>query len=176
MDDEADAADVRRVLSGDIDAFEGIVRRWQAPLVNLAFRFCRDRDLAEDLAQTAFVRVYRKLRQWRADAAFSSWMFAVAYSVYRSEMRRTRPKTIPLESAGHEAISTDDSHQAIDRAELVRSAVASLPPRYRDVMILFYFYEMDVAKTSATLGVPQGTVKARLHRARAMLREGFADG
>lgn len=56
-----DQADVERVLAGDISAFEGIVRRWQGPLINLAYRFCRDRGRAEELAQEAFLRAYRAL-------------------------------------------------------------------------------------------------------------------
>ena len=60
-----DLADVQRVLSGDVQAFEGIVRRWQGPLVNMAWRYCRDRGRAEELAQEAFVRAWRGLRGWR---------------------------------------------------------------------------------------------------------------
>src|SRR5215470_11006512 len=75
-----------RVLAGDISAFEGIVRRWQGPLVNLAYRFCRDRGRAEEMAQEAFLRVYRKLDRWHSDSLFSSWMFAVAINLYRSEL------------------------------------------------------------------------------------------
>src|SRR5437764_94226 len=70
------AADVQRVLGGDVSSFEGIVRRWQGPLVNLAYRYCRDRGQAEDMAQEAFLSAYRALHQWRGDAAFSSWLFA----------------------------------------------------------------------------------------------------
>jgi sigma-70-like protein len=65
-----DQADVERVLAGDVDAFESIVHRWNRPLINLAYRFCRDRGRAEELAQEAFLRAYRALHQWRKDAAF----------------------------------------------------------------------------------------------------------
>lgn len=73
-----DQADVEKVLAGEISAFEGIVRRWQGPLVNLAYRFCGDRGRAEEMAQEAFVRAYRALDGWRKDAAFSTWLFARA--------------------------------------------------------------------------------------------------
>ena len=79
-----DQADAERVLAGDVSAFEGIVRRWQTPLVNLAYRFCRDPGRAEEMAQEAFLRAYRGLRGWRRDSAFSTWMFAVATNLYRS--------------------------------------------------------------------------------------------
>ena len=76
MSAEEDAADVAKVLAGDVPAFEAIVRRWQKPLINLAYRFCRDRARAEDMAQEAFLRAYRSLATWRKDAAFSTWLFA----------------------------------------------------------------------------------------------------
>ena len=80
---DADQADVEKVLAGDIDAFENIVRRWQGPLINLAYRFCRDRGRAEDMAQNAFLRAFRALEGWRKDAAFSTWLFALATNLYR---------------------------------------------------------------------------------------------
>ena len=63
-----DLADVERVLAGEVQAFEGIVRRWQGPLVNMAWRYCRDRGRAEELAQEAFIRAWRGLAGWRRDA------------------------------------------------------------------------------------------------------------
>src|SRR5262245_64604012 len=97
MSAEEDAADVARVLAGDLSAFEPIVRRWQKPLVNLAYRFCRDRARAEDMAQDAFLRAYRNLGSWRGEAAFSTWLFALATNVYRSEIRRLPPAAAPLD-------------------------------------------------------------------------------
>ena len=67
---DADLADVERVLAGDVNAFEGIVRRWQGPLVNMAWRYCRDRGRAEEMAQEALVRAWRGLEQWRREGAF----------------------------------------------------------------------------------------------------------
>ena len=61
--EDPDRADVRRVLAGDIEAFAGIFGRWQRPLINLAYRFCRDRGRAEDMAQEAFLRAFRRLHQ-----------------------------------------------------------------------------------------------------------------
>src|ERR1700733_4583111 len=87
---------VERVLGGDISAFEEIVRRWQSPLVNLAYRFCHDRGRAEEMAQEAFLRAYRNLKQWRKEAAFSTWLFALATNFYRSELRRI-PVYVPFD-------------------------------------------------------------------------------
>lgn len=172
MSAEEDAEDVARVLAGDVSAFEAIVRRWQRPLVNLAYRFCRDRGRAEDMAQEAFLRAYRKLASWRRDAAFSTWLFALATNLYRSEVRRIPPLTAPLDE-GVAALDRRAVEPVLDeerRDRMVRNAVLGLPAKYRDALTLFYFHGMDIAKSAASLGVPQGTVKARLSRGRDILR------
>src|SRR5256885_10106036 len=97
MNAAEDEAAVERVLAGDSSAFENIVRRWQGPLVNLAYRFCRDRSRAEDMAQEAFLRAYRSLHGWHREAAFSTWLFALATNVYRSEIRRIPVRTLSLD-------------------------------------------------------------------------------
>jgi RNA polymerase sigma-70 factor (ECF subfamily) len=167
-----DQADVERVLAGDIDAFESIVRRWHRPLINLAYRYCRDHGRAEDMAQEAFLRTYRALHQWRKDAAFSTWLFALATNVYRSELRRIPAKTISIEEAGEltDARAIDRGFEDQDRDRVVRELVLTLPANYRDAVVLFYFHGMDVSAAARTLRLPQGTVKARLSRARELLR------
>jgi RNA polymerase sigma-70 factor (ECF subfamily) len=136
---EEDTADVARVLAGEVSAFEAIVRRWQTPLVNLAYRYCRDRARAEDMAQEAFLRAYRSLASWRKEAAFD------------------RRATAPI---------IDEER----RDRVIRNAVLALPAKYRDALTLFYFHGMDIARSAASLGVPEGTVKARLSRGRDILR------
>ncbi len=163
---------VDRVLAGDVDAFEEIVVRWQGPLLNLAYRFSRDRGLAEEMAQEAFLKVFRSLGRWRRDAAFSTWMFSVALNHYRTTMRRHVPPHVDL--AELDAVTgAGDLAGEMDAAandSVVRRAVALLPPKYRDTIVVYYFQQQDVAETAATLGLRPGTVKARLHRARKLLK------
>jgi RNA polymerase sigma-70 factor, ECF subfamily len=170
-----DEADVQRVLAGEVSAFENIVRRWQGPLVNLAYRFCRDHGRAEEMAQDAFMRVYRALGQWRRDAAFSTWLFAVATNLYRSELRRIPARAVPLDDAIGANISRrgDENLTESDRNDAIRKAVLTLPAKYREAIILFYFHEMDVTAAARSLALPEGTVKARLFRGREMLRKKF---
>jgi RNA polymerase sigma-70 factor, ECF subfamily len=172
MSASEDQAAVERVLAGDISAFEAIVRRWQTPLVNLAYRFCRDRGRAEEMAQAVFLRAYRGLRQWRKDAAFSTWLFALATNFYRSELRRIPVSAVPIGDVLEPADPrpSDGGVEERDRDEAVRRAVLGLPARYRDAITLFYFHEMDVPAAARSLGLPEGTVKARLFRGRELLR------
>ena len=170
-----DLADVERVLAGDVRAFEGIVRRWQAPLINMAWRYCRDRHRAEELAQEAFVRAWRNLGQWRRESSFSTWLFALAANVYRTDLKRFPTETLPMEVIAEPAADATQQDALLESArnEMVRRAVLALPLRYREPVVLFYFHEMDVAAAAATLKMPEGTVKARLSRARALLRKRF---
>lgn len=162
---------VERVLGGDVSAFEEIVRRWQAPLVNLAYRFCHDRGRAEEMAQEAFLRAYRNLQQWRKEAAFSTWLFALATNFYRSELRRI-PVYVPIEDVREPADqrAQDGGLEEKDRDRAVRRAVFALPEKYREALVLFYFHETDVPAAARSLGLPEGTFKARLFRGREILR------
>jgi RNA polymerase sigma-70 factor (ECF subfamily) len=172
---DQDLADVERVLAGDVRAFEGIVRRWQGPLVNMAWRYCRDRGRAEELAQEAFIRAWRGLAQWRREANFSTWLFALAANVFRSELKRFPTVNLPLDAAPEPAGPALQHHelQARSQQEALRRAVLALPLRYREPVVLFYFHEMDLSAAARTMRLPEGTLKARLSRARALLRTRF---
>jgi len=165
-----DQADVDKVIAGDLAAFEHIVRRWQGPLVNLAYRFCNDRSRAEEMAQQAFLRAWRALRQWRKDAAFSTWLFALATNLYRSELRRIPANTVALEEIAELRDPATREPEYEDRDRAVRRAVLRLPPKYRDALILFYFHSRDIPSAARSLGLPEGTLKARLSRGREILR------
>ncbi len=167
-----DQADVEKVLAGDVSAFEGIVRRWQGPLINLAYRFCHDRGRAEEMAQEAFLRSYRALSQWRKDAVFSTWLFALATNLYRSELRRIPVRNVRLEDVAEpvDSRASDGGLEDRDRDLAVRRAVLTLPDKYREALTLFYFHDMDVPATARSLNLPEGTIKARLFRGRELLR------
>lgn len=172
---DADLTDVDRVLAGDVNAFEGIVRRWQGPLVNMAWRYCRDRGRAEEMAQEALVRAWSGLKQWRREGSFSTWLFALAANVFRSELKRFPTVDVPIEDAPEPAIrAAQESELSLRQsADSVRRAVLALPVRYREPVVLFYFHEMDIGAAARTMGMPEGTVKARLARARAILKKRF---
>lgn len=176
LSDAEDREDVRRVLGGDPRAFEGLVRRWQRPLLNLAYRYCRDRGKAEELTQEAFLRVFRKLELYREDARFSTWLFTLAHRLYTSHLRRYSPEWArpqDMDELPHWA-NLLASLERQDRDQTLRQSVTRLPPKYRDALLLYYFLEKDIGETAQVLGVASGTVKARLHRGRAMLRERMA--
>ena len=172
---DSDEATVARVLAGDTAAFESIVRRWQVPLVNLAWRFCRDRPRAEEMAQEAFLRAWRNLPRFRGDSAFSTWLFALATNLYRTELRRIPATMLSLDEIAEppDPAIAGSALEESSRDESLRRAVLALPPKYRDAILLFYFHEQDVPAAARTLRIPEGTIKARLFRGRELLRSKF---
>ena len=168
-----DRQDAIRVLAGDTGAFEGIVRRWQSPLINLAYRFCRDRGRAEEVAQEAFLRAFRNLASWRQESAFSSWLFSLATNLYCSELRRHPLVTLPFDEVREPADprEIDGGLEERNQSAAIHKAVESLPAKYREVLTLYYFHELDVPAAARSLGLPEGTVKAHLFRARNLLRD-----
>ncbi len=170
MQNDEDLAAVRAVVAGNSAAFAGIVERWQGRLFNLAYRFCRDRSQAADMAQDAFLKIFRALPSFREQSALSTWMISVAMNVFRSHQRRTRANLIALDAAVELTHSRYwGLEESTSRDETVRLAVQSLPEKYREAVLLFYFHEMNVEKAAQTLGIRPGTFKARLHRARGRL-------
>jgi RNA polymerase sigma-70 factor (ECF subfamily) len=172
-DDAQDLADVAGVVAGDVDAFAGIVGRWQQRLLGLAWRFCRDRATAEDMAQEAFVKAFRSLASFRGDSAFSTWITAVALNTYRTRIRADGPPLLNLDPDRAFGVEgrVDRDIEERQRSEAVRRAVLTLPERYRDAILMFYFEEKDVAEAARVLGVAEGTLKARLHRGRELLKQ-----
>jgi RNA polymerase sigma-70 factor (ECF subfamily) len=170
-----DLADVTRVLAGDVQAFEGIVRRWQGPIVNMAWRYCRDRGRAEEMAQEAFLRAWRGLSHWRQESSFSTWLFALAGNVFRSELKRFPTVSVPMGAIAEPSAPAHQLNGLQEKSsqEAVRAAVVALPHRYREPVVLFYFHEMDLSAAARAMGLPEGTLKARLFRARELLRSRF---
>ena len=171
MQYDDDAPDVALALEGDSSAFGRIVRRWEGRLVSLAHRLTRDRTLAEDLAQMAFLQAYRSLSRWRREGSFGAWLTRVALNVYRGELRRLRLDAVALDQAPEPEAENAAPADEGPLDQPLRRALAGLPLIYREAITLYYFEEMDVARAATALSVSQGTLKARLSRGRALLRK-----
>jgi RNA polymerase sigma factor (sigma-70 family) len=170
-----EAALVDRVLGGDAQAFSGIVQRWQGPLINMAWRYCRDRGRAEEMAQEALIRAWKGLSQWRRESSFSTWLFSIAANVYRTELKRIPSVSLSLDQVSEPSspFVHDAKLDGAARDRAIRHAVYALPDKYREPLILYYFHEMDLSAAAATMGLPEGTMKARLSRGRDLLRQRF---
>jgi RNA polymerase sigma-70 factor (ECF subfamily) len=128
--------------------------------------------MAEDMAQEVFLKAFRSLASFRGDSAFSTWLISIAVNTCRSRLRAEGQPMLSLDPTriigGEPGLL--QNLVANQSAEAVRRAVLMLPERYRDAIVAYYFEEKDLAAASRVLKVAEGTLKARLHRARELLR------
>ena len=170
--EDQDAVEIARFIAGDMSAFEAIVVRWQQRLATLAWRFCRDRAMAEDMAQEVFVKLFRSAKSFRRDAKFSTWLIAIAVNTFRSRLRDEGQPLVSLQPY-HLSASAPAAHVRMEErevAEAVRRAVLALPEKYREAILVYYFEEKDLGESARVLGIAEGTLKARLYRARELLK------
>ncbi len=177
---------IARVLAGDDDAYATLVARHTDLVYTIVLRVVRDEDDADDVTQEAFVRAYRALPRFRGDSKFSSWLYRIAVNraLTHLKRRKRRAATVDIAAGPHveaEAVRSDrweNPERLVLDKELrheVRDAVGTLPPRYRVVVTLFYLEERSYKEVAEILGIPMGTLKTHLHRARALLKKALTD-
>lgn len=176
---------IRAACQGDLDAFNHLVLAYQELAFNLAYRMLSDPEAAADATQTAFFSAYRALKDYRG-GSFRAWILRmVANACYDELRRRKRRPTVPLEPADDFSDGTMDSpawladdaptpEEALDRAELehaLRHCLGSLSPEFRLVVVMVDVQGMDYAEVAQVAGIPLGTIKSRLARARLRMQE-----
>jgi RNA polymerase sigma-70 factor, ECF subfamily len=166
--DEPDPELVDAARSGDLGAFEQLVRRYQGDVWRLAFHLVRDDTMADDVTQDAFVRAFRFLRRYRAEAKFSTWLFTIARNCAMDELRRATRRTRTTRRAELEVDGVAADHNI---SLEVRDAIAGLALDLREPIVLIDMFGMPYKEVARLLSVPEGTVKSRVHRARELLME-----
>ena len=175
-DDDLDAQLMAGVKRGDRDAFGCLVERWKDPLVRYLARLTGQLDSAEDLAQEAFLRLYRSAAGYREQGRLAPYLFRIATNLLRSQERRRRRWRLlePLvRSASHdEEVAAGERHVlAGELQRQVQRHLAALPMHYRSALVLFEIEGWSQEAIAELLGCRPGTVKSRIHRARALLRD-----
>jgi RNA polymerase sigma-70 factor (ECF subfamily) len=167
-------------LAGSPEAFEELVCRYEDMVFGLACRVMRDRDEAADACQDTFILLLRKLHTFRGDASFSTWLYRIALNTCRDRLRKQK-RHRTYDAAGDDAPDPQETLPAgpgfdperiseqRDIQERVQAAIATLPPRFREVVLLHDIQGLDYQETAAVLRVALGTVKSRLNRARLKL-------
>lgn len=174
---EADHAVVQRILSGEKDAYEVIVKKYQARAYRAALGWVGNTQDALDLSQDAFIKAYRALRRFDTGRSFFAWFYVILRNTCFNFLRkRKRELTISLDFAPAESVATEDEARRAEVKRQVWRAIASLPDDAREVMVLKYFEEMSYKEIAEAVGCPIGTVMSRLYYGRKKLRkalEGF---
>ena len=158
------------------EAFSALVDRYEAKVFRLCMAMLRDSALAQDIAQEVFLRVWRFLSHYDARiGAFSTWIFAITRNQCLSALNKPRASEVSLDESEvwQQATQIPVPSATNDAASLawLRSLVDALPSTYRTTLTLYYFEECSVADVANLLGVPEGTVKTHLRRARIMLHQ-----
>lgn len=165
---------VVRCRLGEREAFRELVAVWHPPLWRYVRGMVGSSHLADDLAQEAWVAVVRGLPRLRQPERFAPWLFTIARRTVTDHLRQTykAPETA-MEDAT--AVVADDELNDVLTTMRIEAGLAALPPLEREVLILFHLQDLPLASCAEVLGVPAGTVKSRLHRARRMLRDHLAE-
>ncbi len=172
---------------GDEAAFRELVRRYQRPVFSLVYRMVRDRELAEDLAQETFIKVMNAIDSYRPEHKFSSWVFKIANNAAIDHLRRKdldalsldgAPDAVTAERREATALQISDRSESpleeLEARELgsqIEQAIARLRPEYRACIMLRHVEGRAYEEIATVLGLPLGTVKTYIHRARGELRD-----
>jgi RNA polymerase sigma-70 factor (ECF subfamily) len=174
LDNERDL--LARSRRGDLDAFERLVRAHQDRVYGLAYRITGNHEDANDAAQDAFVKAFQALRQFREDAAFSTWLHRVATNAALDLVRRrpaSPPADLPLDLAAPGGPEDDAHRHEVQRR--VYAALGRLPAEFRVAVVLRDLQGLAYDEIARVLRVPIGTVRSRISRAREALRGQLTD-
>lgn len=177
---------VAKSREGDETAYRELIRRYERPVFSLIFRMVRDREIAEDLSQETFIKVLNAISTYRPEFKFSSWVFKIANNTAIDHLRRRELDTLSLEGSPHAA--TPEAMEAtalqlgtgvasplddVASRELggeIEAAINRLRPEYRSCILLRHVEGRAYEEIADILGLPLGTVKTYIHRARNELR------
>lgn len=185
---EFEAESIRRILAGEKHIFHELIRPCERSIYFLLLSLLGNEADAEDAAQETVIKVYQNLKLFRGESQFRTWVLSIARNEGLGRLRKvTSRREDSLDAETDEttgdytpAILTSwrevplEELQRKELGEILRSAVASLPAIYRNVVMLRDIEEMDVRETAQALGITEGSVKVRLHRARALLQKTLA--
>lgn len=175
---------IERCKQGDLSAFDDLVRRYEKQVYNFAYRMTGNYDDASDIASEAFIKVFNAIESFRGDANFSTWLFRIVTNLYLDGRKRSKAHmNIPLD----EYIDLEESTvtrqiedpspsplelvEAGERLDVLGRAIGSLPDYQRIMVVLYHTQGQSYEEIAEIVGLPIGTVKSRLNRARLALKE-----
>jgi len=181
----ADRELVATAVSGVEGSFEELVRRYQRPISAYVYRMVGNYESALDLTQEIFIKVYSSLNRYRAEFKFSTWIYKIAHNAAVDHLRRTATREqslvvgtegdqfdMPIESG---RLSPEQESEQRERRIEIETVVRALPANYRELVILRHSQDLSYEEIVEVTGLPLGTVKNRLFRAREMMRQQFVE-
>lgn len=166
-----------QVVSGNYNAFGFLVRRYQNLVLHIVGRMIVNQHDIEDVCQEVFIRVYRKLGDFRGDSRLSTWIASIAYNQAITYLKKKKqyPLAGPEREVAMESFPDESNpQQLLETAEtiaMLKASVAELPLQYRTAITLFYLGEFSYREMEEITGLPEGTIKIHLFRGRQLLKE-----
>ena len=182
-----DAKQIERCLRGEEKAFEELLDKYKKPVFSICLRMVRNHDDAEDLAQEVFIRTFSVLDRYDPAYPFSSWLYRITSNLCIDHIRRRRDGMLSLDQPVQgkdgemsrqmpdDGVKPDRDIESKEMMEVLEEAIHTLPEHYRVIVILRHQEQLSYEEISDNLGIPLGTVKARIHRARNMIRDYFVN-
>jgi RNA polymerase sigma-70 factor (ECF subfamily) len=178
---------IAAILAGDTGLYHDLIRPYERSVYSMALSFMKNEADAEDVAQEAFLKGLRKLRDFRGQAKFSTWLISITLNEARGRLRRqTVVRMDSLDEPADEGGSVSPAllrdwrevpSEALERKEIremLRAAIGHLAPIYREIVLLRDVEELSIEETATALTISTASVKVRLHRARMMLQRELA--
>lgn len=160
--------------TGGVDIAE-MMRTYGNDVLRTAYSYVKDRDVAEDIFQDVFIKAYYNMDKFRGDSSLKTWLIRITINCCKDYLKSAyQKKVVPLTDFEEDSLPTDGGYEAVENADRdaqVKRAVMTLPEQYRSVVMCVYYEELSVEEAAKALGLPPGTVKSRLFRARDMLKK-----
>jgi RNA polymerase sigma-70 factor, ECF subfamily len=186
-DDRSEAQFIARLVARDESAFNELVITYERRVYGLVFRMLGRRDEAEDLAQEVFVQVFKAIDQFRGESKLSTWIYRIAVNLCKNRtkylsrrhageqddidaMAERVPMTAARAATVGDVSRPDELVEGMQLEDIVKRAIQKLEPEFREALILADVEDMPYEEIAQIMGVPVGTVKSRIHRARAQLK------
>ncbi len=168
---------IDRCLAGDSRAFNDLINRYKRQVFALIFRLVHNQSDAEDIAQETFIKAYKSFASYDPSYPFLTWLFKIAHNSAIDFLRAQKPDSLSIHDEENPVdiedtqISLEEKIEAASQQELIDKVLGTLPPLYREVLILRHQQELSYEEISQSLDIPVGTVKVRLFRARDIMKQ-----
>ena len=170
-----DAELINQILNGNMNAFTFLVNRYQKLVVHITGRLIQRQDELEDICQEVFLKVYQNLGKYRNECKLSTWIATIAYNTSINYLRKFKKgdEVNPGDSAALRNLTDyrSDEFEKTDLHRYIRDQIELLPVQYRTVLTLFHLEEFSYQEIEQITGMPEGTIKSYLFRAKALLKE-----
>ena len=170
---------IRRVLQGAKEEFRHLVQAYQEQVYHMILRQVGDAAIARDLTQEAFVKAYVGLSTFQFGSAFSTWLVRIALNVtnnyFSSRGFKERMHSVSMDSLSEDSRQGMEARDGVDELSIrqLQRALGTLPPKHREVLVLCALEQKSYADAAVALGIPVGTVRSRLNKARHLVRKAY---